>query len=194
MESYEGGCRTPLVVHWPAGLKQQPGSIVRDVGHVIDIAPTCLDLAGVKVDGSDSGDEFQMDGVSLRPVLAATGPVEDRTLFFMHNDGRGVQRGKYKASKRHEHGWELFDLEKDPGETHDISGEEPEVLTRWCVSSANGGAEFAKRSRIVLQRRRRKKNHRSRLQPTAALRRFAHRRCRWWRAIHISAFGRRAIG
>jgi arylsulfatase len=128
MESYEGGCRTPLVVHWPAGLKQKPGSIVRDAGHVIDIAPTCLDIAGVEVDGSDSGDAFQMDGVSLRPVLAATGPVEDRTLYFMHNDGRGVRRGKYKASKRHEHGWELFDLEKDPGETHDISGEEPEVL------------------------------------------------------------------
>jgi arylsulfatase A-like enzyme len=123
MESYEGGCRTPLVIHWPAGLKPAAGSIVQDVGHVIDITPTCLDLAGVGATG-----DFKMDGVSLMPVFAGRPLGVERTLFFAHGLGRGVRRGQWKASKLENHGWELFNLDLDPGETHDISGANPEVL------------------------------------------------------------------
>jgi arylsulfatase A-like enzyme len=123
MESYEGGCRTPMIVHWPAGLKRPAGSIVRDVGHVIDIAPTCLELAGLKPNR-----RFKMDGVSLAPVIANEPLDVDRTLYFMHVQGRGVRRGPYKASKLDRHGWELFNLDADPGETRDISGEKPDVL------------------------------------------------------------------
>ncbi|MHC4542688.1 MAG: sulfatase-like hydrolase/transferase [Planctomycetota bacterium] len=47
-ESYEGGCHTPLIIHWPAGLKARPGSITQEVGHVIDIMPTCLELAAAR--------------------------------------------------------------------------------------------------------------------------------------------------
>ena len=127
MESYEGGCRTPLVVHWPAGLKQKAGSIVRDTGHVIDITPTCLELAGL--DTTDpAGDDFNIDGVSLRPVIAAAAPLEERSLYFLHEQGRGVRRGKFKASKRGDQAWELFDIEADPGETQDMAKVFPEVL------------------------------------------------------------------
>lgn len=127
MESYEGGCRTPLVIHWPAGVKQQAGSIVRDVGHVIDVAPTCLELAGIKAT-NESGDTFHMDGISLLPVLAAMAPLQERSLYFLHEQGLGVRRNKFKASKRRDQAWELFDVEKDPGETDDISNEHPEML------------------------------------------------------------------
>ena len=123
MESYEGGCRTPLVVQWPAGLKRDAGSIVREVGHVIDLAPTCLDLAGV-----DAVGDFKLDGVSLAPVLAGHPLDADRTLFFTHIGGRGVRQGPWKASKLATHGWELFDLDQDPGETQDLSGQKPQVL------------------------------------------------------------------
>jgi arylsulfatase len=123
MESYDGGCRTPLVVHWPAGLKRPSGSVSRDIGHVIDIAPTCLDLAHV-----DSVGEFKMDGVSLVSVLDDKPFADDRTLYFAHRQGRGVRQGQWKASKLDGHGWELFNADADPGETHDISGKRPEVL------------------------------------------------------------------
>jgi arylsulfatase len=123
MESYDGGCRTPLVVHWPVGLKRQAGSITRDIGHVIDIAPTCLELANV-----DTVGEFKMDGISLVRVLANKSLSDDRTLYFAHRQGRGVRQGQWKASKLDGHGWELFDADADPGETHDISGKRPEVL------------------------------------------------------------------
>jgi arylsulfatase len=125
MESYEGGCRTPLVIHWPAGLKAQAGGIVRDIGHVIDLAPTCLELAGVPAEG-----DFKMDGVSLAPVLAGK-PLEiDRPLFFSHGEGRGIRRGPWKAAKRGGRDWELFNLDADPGETHDLSEENPEQRDR----------------------------------------------------------------
>ena len=108
-------------------MKQQAGSIVRDVGHVIDIAPTCLDLAGLK-QGDETDGAFRMDGVSMLPVHAAQSTIKERSLYFLHEQGRGVRRGKFKASKRGNQAWELFDVEQDPGETRDISNEYPELL------------------------------------------------------------------
>ena len=69
-----------------------------------------------------------MDGLSLAPVLAGHPLDADRTLFFAHVEGRGVRQGPWKASKLATHGWELFDLDEDPGETHDLSGQKPQVL------------------------------------------------------------------
>jgi arylsulfatase len=141
MESYEGGCRTPLVVHWPAGLNAPAGSIVRDIGHVIDIAPTCLELAGASVDGG-----FQMDGVSLLSVLGGQPLDADRAIYLSHMAGRGVRRGPWKASKRGDHGWELFNLEKDPGETRDLSTEHPKILQDLVEELAAWSDSMAKAS------------------------------------------------
>jgi arylsulfatase A-like enzyme len=149
MESYEGGCRTPLIAHWPAGLKAPAGSIVRDVGHVIDLTPTFLELAGVAASdpGAPGGSDFKMDGVSLVPVLSGQQFDNDRTLFFSHVLGRGVRRGPWKASKLGRRGWELFEINTDPGETHDVSGEHPELLdelvgglTEWERANQGSGA------------------------------------------------------
>jgi arylsulfatase len=71
-----------------------------------------------------------MDGVSLAPVLAGQALEADRALFFSHVEGRGVRRGPWKASKLGGREWELFNLETDPGETHDLSAEHPEELDR----------------------------------------------------------------
>ena len=125
MESYDGGCRTPLIVHWPQGLKGTPGRIVSDVGHVIDLAPTMLELAGVA-----DVESLKLDGTSLTPVLDGETIPGERTLFFAHYDGRGVRNGRWKASKLPRHEWELFDIEQDPGETTDISAQHPEQLKR----------------------------------------------------------------
>lgn len=122
-ESYEGGCRTPLIVHWPQGIADRHGELVADVGHVIDLAPTCYQLAEV----IPRPDTLQ-DGVSLVPALEGQSPAGERTLFFEHGQGGGVRRGKWKASKRRGEAWQLFDLLIDPGETNDLAPTHGELL------------------------------------------------------------------
>ncbi|MCA9259438.1 MAG: sulfatase-like hydrolase/transferase, partial [Planctomycetales bacterium] len=124
MESYDGGCRTPLVVHWPHGLQGDAGRVATLPSHVIDLAPTFYSVA--RVDSQNDA----LDGVDLSPILDGRDLTLDRRLYFAHGDGRGVRDGKWKASKRAKHGWELFDIEADPGETTDISGHHPDVLNR----------------------------------------------------------------
>ncbi|MCK7536482.1 MAG: sulfatase-like hydrolase/transferase [Marinilabiliales bacterium] len=60
---------TPLIVHWPAGL-QQHGTINTQVGHLIDIMPTCLELAGVKYPEEFNGIKTTPpEGLSLLPAF-----------------------------------------------------------------------------------------------------------------------------
>jgi arylsulfatase A-like enzyme len=47
LTGYEGGIRTPLIAHWPAGIAAR-GQVVHDIGHVIDLMPTFLELADGK--------------------------------------------------------------------------------------------------------------------------------------------------
>ena len=46
---YEGGTCTPLVVHWPKGVAAPSGTVTHQVGHVIDVMGTCVDVAGAKM-------------------------------------------------------------------------------------------------------------------------------------------------
>lgn len=139
-ESYEGGCRTPLIVHWPQGITVPDGSFVSDIGHVIDIAPTCYELA----DATPRPETFQ-DGVSLTPILAGEQLTNDRVLYFEHGVGSGIRKQQWKASKRGDRDWELFDLERDPGETHDLTTSHHEIhdalieaWRTWMEGVANG--------------------------------------------------------
>lgn len=86
---YEGGVKTPLLMHWPAGI--QPGSVYEDFVQNIDFAPTFLDLAGLTLDIS-----MELDGVSLAPVLKGDQkPVRDH-LFFEIGYARGVMTKDWK--------------------------------------------------------------------------------------------------
>lgn len=122
-ESYEGGCRTPMVVHWPTGLGDRNGAWVDTIGHVMDLAPTFYDLAG-----ADPQAGTLQDGVSLAAAFQGEELTPDRTLYFDHGAGRGVREGQWKASKRNQNGWELFDLQSDPGETNNVAADHAEVL------------------------------------------------------------------
>ena len=129
-ESYEGGCRTPFIVHWPAGLKAKAGSITRDLGHVMDIGPTCLELAGAK-----PAEDFPMDGVSMVKALAGASLTNDRILFFEHNGGRAARHRQWKISALAGQPWELYNLDKDPAETTNMIEDQPQryedLKYRW---------------------------------------------------------------
>lgn len=74
---YDSGIKTPFIVHWPAGLKPK-GQVSHALVSVIDIAPTILELAGLK-----SPKTFQ--GVSMTPLLADPGSRVRSYAFAEHN-------------------------------------------------------------------------------------------------------------
>ena len=148
MESYEGGCRTPMIVHWPAGLKASAGTLVKDVAHVIDIAPTCYELANAETRAGT----FR-DGISLTPVLRGETIADDRQLYFDHGNGGGIREKNWKASRLGNQSWQLFDLAKDPGETQDLSETEPEILERLVESWTKWRAEVSQSPEKQISRR-----------------------------------------
>jgi arylsulfatase A len=129
-ESFEGGCRTPLIVHWPAGLGGKAGKITSNIGHVMDIAPTCLELAEAKQDAS-----FSMDGESLVGLLQRSEVNQDRMLYFEHMGGRAARYRQWKISALSGQPWELFNIQQDPAETTNLAIQQPirleELSYRW---------------------------------------------------------------
>ncbi len=120
----EGGVRVPAIVHGPVARRGRSDSIV----WVKDVAPTLLDLAGAGVPASMSGRSMRrfLDGES------DTVRTADDTLSYELFGRRSVRQGRCKATWIWEpygpSAWELFDLELDPGEQHDLAETQPERL------------------------------------------------------------------
>ena len=114
--THEGGVATPLIVHWPDGLKDQ-NKLRHSPGHIIDIAPTCLNAAGLSTKG--------MEGETLLPVFTKDS-TQPRTLFWEHEGNRAVRQGDYKLVAQHNTPWELYNMRKDRNELHDLSRSMPQ--------------------------------------------------------------------
>lgn len=129
-ESYEGGCNTPLIVHWPAGLKTKPGSITHQPGHVMDIPKTCLELAGADYPSQYNGHTINpAHGLSLMPIFEGKTRQGHDILFFEHEFGRAVVADGWKLveySDYRGHNWELYHIDEDLTETHNLADQYPE--------------------------------------------------------------------
>lgn len=127
---HEGGISTPLIVHWPEGIRAR-GELRRNVGHVIDLVPTILDLAGGQLSESKkSAKAPPFPGRSLVPVFEDDESVERDFLFFHHEGNRALRVGEHKLVSAKENGdiWELYDLSNDRSETFDLAVRQPELL------------------------------------------------------------------
>ncbi len=126
--AHEGGISTPLVAHWPAGIKQ-PGTVTRATGHVIDLMPTFLDLAGATYPEEFQGKQIPpLEGRSLTPVLAGGTRPEPQSLFWEHEGKRAVRQGNWKLVALTEGSWELYDLSKDRSESHNLAPNHPDQV------------------------------------------------------------------
>lgn len=139
---YEGGFRTPFIAWFPKKIKG--GLITKGTGHLIDLAPTFYQLAGAKYPASYKGRAVNaLPGRSLLPVLTEGAKQVDRDepLFWERAGNRAVRKGKWKLVSIYPNaGWELYDLDKDRGETTDLAAQHPEVVRdlaweyqKWAV-------------------------------------------------------------
>ncbi len=132
--THEGGISTPFIVHWPAGIATH-GELRRDVGHVVDLVPTLLELAGGKQEPATGAPP--LPGRSLVPAFAKDGSVNRDNVFFNHEGNRALRMGDYKlVSAREDHdAWELFNLATDRCEQHNLAAEQPDrvrdMAARW---------------------------------------------------------------
>lgn len=123
--THEGGIISPLIAHWPKGF-QGDGKLRDQVGHIIDIMATCVDVAGATYPQRREGHEIvPMEGVSLVPAFAGQALQRREPLFWEHEGNKAVRDGDWKLVMRHGKPWELFDLSKDRVELHDLAPEQP---------------------------------------------------------------------
>ena len=117
---YEGGIRVPGLIEWPGTIEPQ---VTDFPASTMDIMPTLVDLLKLP------GDSMLgvVDGESIVPLFSGNTPQRTRPIFF-GNKGTALIDGRYKLVKNGNGKgtpWELFDLEKDPGEATDLAAQLP---------------------------------------------------------------------
>jgi arylsulfatase len=143
--SHLGGTRNGLVVSWPRRIKAQ-GELRPQFHHVIDLMPTVLDAAGVKLPLVVNGVEQQrVDGISMTYTFdSSTAPDRRTTQYFEMLGNRGIYHDGWLASTTPPHApwqmevaepvgpgdfqWELYNLDSDFSQSQDLAAKEPEKL------------------------------------------------------------------
>ena len=134
---HEGGAATPLIAHWPKGIPaDQAGTLRQTVGHVVDIVPTVLELAGATdAIAAIRKNPAPLPGKSLVPALEKE-VVRDGAIWFSHNGNHAIRVGDFKAVRHNRSKqWELYNLQVDRSETNDLAKKHPKTLqklvTQW---------------------------------------------------------------
>jgi arylsulfatase A-like enzyme len=125
---HEGGIATPLIVHWPKGIRAR-GELRRDPGHVIDFVPTFFELAGAPLPDRWGGEPVPAKpGKSLVPAFAKDGTVKRDHLWWLHESHRAIRIGDWKLVSAAKDPWELYNLRSDRAELNDLATSEPAKL------------------------------------------------------------------
>ena len=137
----EGGIRVPFIVSGP-GVGHR-GTISHELLTVRDIAPTLLEIAGTQYpEANYRGREIlPQTGISFAANIAGQQiPIHSETEVFGWElfKRRGVRKGSWKAlwldSPFGVDQWQLYNIDTDPGETHDLAGERPEKLEEMLAA------------------------------------------------------------
>lgn len=120
---HEGGIATPLVMHWPARTLNR-GYIDHAPGHIIDIAPTCFEAAGIKMPNDKNGG-VQIEGKSLLEALRGRRRELHQFIGWEHQGNRAVRNGKWKLVSLHKGKWELYNLSRDRTELDNLAHRKP---------------------------------------------------------------------
>jgi arylsulfatase A-like enzyme len=126
--NHEGGIATPLIMHWPNGLRER-GGITHQTGHLIDIMSTCVDAGQASYPAAHNGKPVTpMEGKSLLKLLQNEEP---RTLYWEHEGNAAVREGDMKLVRRGRNSdWELYDMKADRTELNDLAASQPGTRDR----------------------------------------------------------------
>ena len=142
--SHWGGTRNGTIVHWPKGITSK-GEVRQQFHHVIDVAPTVLEAAGIPEPTMVNGvTQSPMEGTSMVYSFdAAEAPERHDLQYFEMIGNRGIYFQGWSAVTKHrtpwvtsgaklpafdDDVWELYDGSKDFSQAHDLSKEIPEKL------------------------------------------------------------------
>ena len=122
---HEGGIASPLVLHWPKGIKPTQ-EYVKTPSHLMDIVPTILEATGAKYPTERNGHKISpVEGSSLLPAITDPKAIPNRVLAFEHQEARGLRKGDWKLvwGKRQplEVTWELYNLAEDRSEQNNVA-------------------------------------------------------------------------
>ena len=125
---HEGGISTPFIAWYPAMIKS--GSVNQSVAHIMDILPTCLDIAQTTYPNNFNQKTIKpAEGKSLINIFRNQSVHMHDTLFWEHEGNKAIRAGKWKLVYELDYNkWELYDLSKDRTETHDLSSYYPELV------------------------------------------------------------------
>jgi arylsulfatase A-like enzyme len=140
--SHWGGTRNGTIVHWPNGITAK-GEIRSQFHHVIDVAPTVLEAAGIPEPATVDGvPQRPIEGVSMAYAFDdADAPGRHETQYFEMFCNRGIYSEGWTAVTRHstpwimaalppfeDDVWELYDTTTDWSQAHDLATDQPEKL------------------------------------------------------------------
>lgn len=156
---HEGGIRTPFIAHLPGTVPA--GHINRQtVGHIMDLMPTLLELAGASYPDSLDGRRITpSSGQSLLPALKGEAQPGHDQLFWEHQFNRAVRQGDWKlvsayrvpeAGRRDR--WELYHLAEDPVEAQDVAEQYPDKVAEMAAAYETWAREVGAYDKPTLDR------------------------------------------
>ncbi|GAB4037036.1 arylsulfatase [Spirosoma gilvum] len=126
----EGGIASPFIAYWPKGISPKlHGKVLNSPAHLVDIMPTLLDLGAGTYPTTYQGNTIKAArGISLRPVLEGKPLNRTTPLFWEHEGNRAIRIGDWKAVSNLNEPWQLYNMQADRTELHDLSSQKPELL------------------------------------------------------------------
>jgi hypothetical protein len=155
---FNGGTADPCIISWPSatGDAAGRGELRHQYHHAIDIVPTILDTLGVEAPETIKGHvQSRLDGVSMRYTAEMeSAPSARKTQFYSMLGSRGIWHDGWKAITTHptlsgwsdfnDDTWELYHVETDRAELHDLAAEHPgklrELVNLWFAEAGENGA------------------------------------------------------
>jgi arylsulfatase A-like enzyme len=121
----EGGVRSPFFIRWPNEIPA--GESIEEISGAIDLLPTLAELARIPANS-----KYPIDGRSIRPLLMGEAwQWEPRPLFSIKNNQVSVRTQRFRLDNN----GQLFDIEADRGQRHNVASKHPEIVKELSAQS-----------------------------------------------------------